>query len=311
MIKWRTAWKDNELTGVMVMVTSMTGYGRETVDLEETRVSLEVRAVNHRFLDISTKMPRSFLFLEDKMKKVIQQSIRRGKIDVFVTVDGEGLGSQKLKVNWSLVDQYMERLEEMQARYGLSGELTVDLVTKLEDVFTVQEEEQDESRLERTLLTTLGAAVKKVVQMREQEGAALKQDMLDRLSRIHQVIDKLSDRREIVIESYRERIKDRIEQYVQEELKAEESRILQDVALLAEKGDITEELTRLRSHIEQFSATIEKTDAIGRRLDFIVQEMHREVNTIGSKSNDAKISEWVVLLKSEIEKIKEQVQNVE
>ncbi|GGC90911.1 hypothetical protein GCM10007216_22130 [Thalassobacillus devorans] len=293
------------------MVTSMTGYGRETVDLEETRISLEVRAVNHRFLDISTKMPRSFLFLEDKMKKVIQQSIRRGKIDIFVTVDGEGLVSQKLKVDWNLVDQYMERLEEMQARYGLSGELTVDLVTKLEEVFTVQEEEQDESRLESTLLTTLGAAVEKVVQMRAQEGAALKQDMLDRLSRIHQVIDKLSGRREIVIESYRERIKARIEQYVEEELKAEESRILQDVALLAEKGDITEEITRLRSHIEQFNDTMENKDAIGRRLDFIVQEMHREVNTIGSKSNDAKISEWVVLLKSEIEKIKEQVQNVE
>ncbi|MFG6115187.1 YicC/YloC family endoribonuclease [Halobacillus sp. MO56] len=293
------------------MVTSMTGYGRKTMEFGEARLSLEVRSVNHRFLDISTKMPRTFLFLEDKMKKVIQQSIHRGKVDVFVTIEGEGLGKRELKLDWDLADQYFSRLKELKSHYELTGDLTVDMVTKLEDVFLVQEQEHDEKQWEQHVLTTLEAAVLKLMEMRKREGDALKRDMLNRLSNIKHVVDGLGERREVVIETYRERIKQRIEEYTQEELQVEDSRILQEVALLAEKGDITEEITRLFSHIEQFVDTLEKPNAIGRRLDFIVQEMHREVNTIGSKSNDAKISEWVVLLKSEIEKIKEQVQNVE
>ncbi len=281
------------------------------MELGEARLSLEVRSVNHRFLDISTKMPRTFLFLEDKMKKVVQQSIHRGKIDIFLTIEGEELGKRELKLDWDLADQYLRRLKELKSHYELTGDLTVDMVTKLEDVFLVQEQEQDENHWEQHVLSTLEAAVFKLLEMRKREGDALKHDMLNRLSNIRQVVDGLAGRREVVIEAYRERIKQRIEEYVQEQLHVEDSRILQEVALLAEKGDITEEITRLFSHMEQFDDTLEKPDAIGRRLDFIVQEMHREVNTIGSKSNDAKISEWVVLLKSEIEKIKEQVQNVE
>nr|WP_239534124.1 YicC/YloC family endoribonuclease [Thalassobacillus pellis] len=289
----------------------MTGYGRETAEIEGTRLTIEVRSVNHRFLDISAKMPRTFLFLEDKMKKLIKNDISRGRVDVYVTMEGEGITERSLKVDWDLLEQYINQLKVVKGHYGLTGDVSVDIVTKLEDLFTVQETDQHQDELQQMLLDSLQKAVGKLVDMRKDEGDALRDDLKARLGEVRNFVNQLEDRRELVIDTYKNRIKSRIQEYVRESFQIEDSRIMQEVALLAEKGDITEEITRLHSHIDQFSSTLGKQQSIGRQLDFIVQEMHREVNTIGSKSNDAKISEWVVSLKSEIEKMKEQVQNVE
>lgn len=293
------------------MVMSMTGYGRDVVTLDNSNITVEIRSVNHRFLDVSIKMPRSLLFLEDKMKKIIQTFFYRGRIDIYISLEGEGFGSSDLIVNWELMDKFIHSMDQIKERYGLEGKTPVHMVTQLEGLFTVQEKEQGLDRIQEVILNTVNNAAEKVYTMRKSEGTELKNDVVSRINFIQNIVTELGKRRDIVIMEYRERIKQRLEDYVQEEITTEPTKILHEVALLAEKGDITEEVTRLFSHISQFLATLDHEGSVGRKLDFIVQEMHRETNTIGSKSNDVKISEWVVTLKSEIEKVKEQVQNIE
>ncbi|UOQ43108.1 YicC family protein [Halobacillus salinarum] len=293
------------------MVKSMTGYGRKSLEVEGMQLHVEIRSVNHRFLDISTKLPRNLLFLEEKLKRLIRYHLSRGRVDLYVTLEGQGLVKRTLHVDWNIADQYIERLVDMKKRYELTGEITVDMVTRLEHVFSVQEKEEDSSILHSNLLQAVQESLDRLSTMRSEEGRSLEADLTSRCQKISAVLQKLEDRRPSVVEEYKERIRQRIEAYTKEEVLAEQSRVLQEVALLAEKGDVTEELTRLKSHLDQFSKTLQKQESIGRRLDFIVQEMHREVNTIGSKSNDNLVTEWVVELKSEIEKLKEQVQNVE
>ncbi|MFQ3543392.1 YicC/YloC family endoribonuclease [Halobacillus rhizosphaerae] len=293
------------------MVKSMTGYGRKSLDMEGVRLNVEIRSVNHRFLDISTKLPRALLFLEEKMKSQIKESLARGRIDLFVTIEGQGLLTRKLEIDWAIVDQYISHLQDVKKRYQLTGEITIDMVTKLEHVFSVQEKEGDIDGLQTSLLAAVQESLNRVIVMRSEEGERLRKDLSSRCETIHEILHKLEERRPFVVEEYKERIRSRIEAYTREEMNPDESRVLQEVGLLADKGDVTEELTRLNSHLQQFLNTLTIQESIGRRLDFIVQEMHREVNTIGSKSNDKQITEGVVSLKSEIEKLKEQVQNVE
>ncbi|WP_386056370.1 YicC/YloC family endoribonuclease [Thalassobacillus hwangdonensis] len=293
------------------MVTSMTGYGRSVSQVGDGRLTVEVRSVNHRFLDLSTKMPRNLLFLEDTMKKLVTNHILRGRVDIFVTIEGKDLVEKKLEVDWDLVDQYVKHLQEIKDRYDLTGTMSIDIVTKLEDLFQIQEVDQDEERVRKVIIDTLEDALTVLTSLRQQEGDALRIDLEKRLKSAHSLVAELEKRRKIVSEDYRERIKTRIEEYVREDWKLEDTRILQEVALLAEKGDISEEVTRMYAHLDLFAKTMEEQGSIGRRLDFVVQEMHREVNTIGSKSNDMEINHAVVSLKSEIEKMKEQVQNIE
>ncbi len=289
----------------------MTGYGRSIKRLDDTTITVEIRTVNHRFLDMSTKMPRSLLYLEDAMKKIIQKDFQRGRVDVYVTLEGSGLTTRTLNVDWDLMDQFITQLKTAQERYQLQGEVSIQSLTEMDDLFTIQEQEEHEDQMKTAILDAVRESAEQVRDMRLHEGRALREDMENRLSVIERTVEDLESRRGIVIEETRERIKSRIAEYTQEELRDQDSRILHEVGLLAEKGDIAEEITRMFSHINQFRQTLHDHGAIGRKLDFIVQEMNRESNTVGSKSTDAKISEWVVLLKSEIEKIKEQVQNVE
>lgn len=289
----------------------MTGYGRSIKQLDDTTITVEIRTVNHRFLDMSTKMPRSLLYLEDSMKKIIQKHFHRGRVDIYVTVEGEGLTKRSLNVDWELMDQFIAQLKHAQERYMLQGGISVNHLTELDELFTVQEQEEHEDQVKAAILETVEEATELVSDMRYQEGAVLQEDMKSRVSIIRTTVENLESRRGIVIDETRDRIKKRIEEYTQEEFGEMDSRILHEVGLLAEKGDIAEEITRMHSHTDQFLQTLHEHDSVGRKLDFIVQEMNRESNTIGSKSTDAKISEWVVLIKSEIEKIKEQVQNVE
>ncbi|MDC3423632.1 YicC family protein [Aquibacillus sp. 3ASR75-11] len=293
------------------MVTSMTGYGRDVTTFHKAKITVEIRSVNHRFLDISTKIPRSLLFLEDKIKKTIQSFFHRGRLDIFISMEGEGVIQQELVVNWGLLDQFVTSLNNIKEQYDLKGEIPVDMVTTVDGLLTVQEVEQGHDEMKESILNAITIACEQVYEMRIQEGSELHSELDTRLGIIQDIVKNLGERRETVIIEYRERIRKRILEYTKDEFVNEESRVLQEIALLAEKGDITEEVLRLNSHVSQFRDTLNNGGAIGRKLDFITQEMHREANTIGSKSNDPQISEWVVALKSEIEKIKEQVQNVE
>ncbi|WP_241657126.1 YicC/YloC family endoribonuclease [Halobacillus salinus] len=295
----------------MMMVRSMTGYGKHSAHVEDAQIDIEVRSVNHRFLDISTKLPRNLLFIEEKLKRRIKEKLARGRVDIFVTVEGKGLFEKKVDIDYGLLDQYVEKWKEVKDRYQLTGDVSIDMVSKLEDIFTVREVESNTDVLQLALVEAMDIAIEHLLAMRVEEGLRLHDDFEKRLDTITAVLEKLEDKRPRIVEEYREKIRERIEEYAGETLDPDESRVLQEVGLLAEKGDVTEELTRLKAHVHQFRTTLERHEAIGRRLDFVVQEMHREVNTIGSKSNDTEVSEWVVALKSEIEKLKEQVQNIE
>ncbi|SET84481.1 TIGR00255 family protein [Salinibacillus kushneri] len=293
------------------MVKSMTGYGREVAAIGETRVTVEVRTVNHRFLDLSIKMPKMLLYVEEKIKKQARTYFTRGRVDVMVTIEGEGLVNRKLHIDWPLLDQYIEKMELLKNRYHLSESVTIQDIVQLEDAFSIVEQEKTDNEFETLLLQTCDRALKKSLEMRQREGEVIFNDLQQRVLYIQSIVQKLDRNRDFIMEEYRKRIRNRIEEYLNDELREDDRKVIQEVALLAEKGDITEEVTRLFSHIDQFIATLQKNESIGRKLDFIIQEMHREINTIGSKSNDGHITEWVVNVKSEVEKLKEQIQNVE
>ncbi|WP_188454445.1 YicC/YloC family endoribonuclease [Virgibacillus oceani] len=293
------------------MVKSMTGFGRDVIQLGEASLTVEIRSVNHRFLDFNTKIPPSFLFLEDKFKKMIQSYFKRGRIEMYIGIEGKGFAEKSLHTDWDLMDQYVEQIKRAKERYHLSGEIPASIVAALPDLFSVQQIEQRTDQQTEAILASVEKACSEVYEMRVKEGMHLFHDILDRMKTIRDTVSQLQTRRESVIAEYRNRIFDRIHQHLDEHVQIDDARLVQEIALLAEKGDITEEITRLFSHIDHFLRTTETSDAIGRKLDFILQEMHRETNTIGSKSTDTKIGEWVVSLKSDIEKIKEQVQNIE
>lgn len=293
------------------MVKSMTGYGKEAIQLEQHILSIEMRSINHRFLDITMKMPRNLLFLEESFKKVIKRFFSRGKIEVFITINGQGNIRKNLQVDWDLLDQYMDHFNQIKKLHQLEGEIPASILVSLPDIFEVYEEEEMNDELKIMLQNVLEKACSELLAMRETEGAFLAKDILERLSRMKELTNSLQQLRVTVIKEYQERIKERIKQHISDTAHLDISRIHQEVAILAEKGDITEELIRLDSHIEQMKKTLIEERNIGRKLDFICQEMHREANTIGSKSMDAEINQLDVLLKSEIEKIKEQVQNIE
>lgn len=295
----------------MFLVKSMTGYGTSTFNIENTSITVEIRSVNHRFLDIVPKYPRTFLFLEDKIKRIIKSYFNRGRIEIHIDMDGKGFVNKSILTDWDLMDHYMQQLQIAKDRYSLPGDIPLSMLTVLPDLMTVQENEEKPSQLQEQLLTHVEQACQQVVEMRVEEGKHLVDDIMKRVSIIRDMVLLLEGRRKAVVEEYRLRIKKRISEYVNNQISIEDGRIHQEIALLAEKGDITEELTRLHSHLDQMKELCQSDKPIGRKLDFIVQEMNREANTIGSKSNDHKIGEWTVGLKSEIEKIKEQVQNME
>ncbi|MGY0692331.1 YicC/YloC family endoribonuclease [Virgibacillus sp. FSP13] len=293
------------------MARSMTGYGREVIHIENTMVTVEIRSVNHRFLDFHTKIPPTFLFLEEKMKEVVRSYFGRGRIEILIRIDGEGFVKKRLETDWDLMDQYMEQLKQVKERYQVTGEIPMTVFSQMPDLFSIQQtEEQSEQQVE-VVIASLHTACQQVQKMREAEGEKLLADITNRMESIREVVSLLKTRRVNVVNEYRERIKMRVNDYLPDMIDVDSSHMYQEIALLAEKGDITEEITRLLSHTDHFFAIIKKDEQIGRKLDFILQEMHRETNTIGSKSTDVKISEWIVSLKSELEKIKEQVQNIE
>ena len=291
------------------MVTSMTGFGRAKAESDFFSVNVEIKTVNHRFCEMNIRMPRQLLKIEDRLKKKLSQYIRRGRVEVYVSLEGEGSVTRKVHVDWKLLDEYSQIIKQVREKYNVEGTVTLQDLLSRSELLHIEESEIGNDELEKLVLEATEEAANLLKQMRLAEGDELKKDLLAILSHIEINVMELQKFAPLVVQSYKERLTKRMEEFVNGQL--DETRILTEVAVFADKADISEEITRLKSHIQQFLHTLQSMEPIGRKLDFIVQEMNREANTIGSKANDSNIAKQVVDIKSLLEKLKEQVQNIE
>lgn len=291
---------------------SMTGYGRATAENTLCSITIEMKSINNRYLDIYVRMPRQIMRLEEKVKELIKQEIQRGKLDVFVTLILKDGVDKKLTLNRRLAEEYITIAREVENQFSLSGGIrTMDLL-KFPDVIAVAENEFDEQEILELLNTATRQAVSEMVEMRKKEGQALSKDISARCKILSENILHIESFADTLEEEYQEKLMEKMTVLLQQmSQNIDEQRIIQEAAILADRSSITEEIIRFKSHIAQLLDSLEKSEPIGRKLDFIIQEMNREVNTIGSKSDKINILDKVVMLKSELEKIREQVQNIE
>ncbi len=287
----------------------MTGFGRASNVYEGVQVTIEMKSVNHRYFDGTFRMPKAVFHLEGKMKKTIQSYVNRGKIELYLTIDGADFQSSDVQVDWHLLDQYITILKQATERYHLKEDLSASTMMNL-NVFQVNEKEHNIERLEESIFYTLNQAIHKLVEMREIEGKALDQDIRQKLANMNDQMISISHLSHEVTTAFENRIRTKLESFKELD-EVDEARILSEVAFLADKASIDEEIIRLRSHLAQFHDILSSDGVVGRKLDFLVQEINRELNTIGSKSQHHKISQHIVDLKSEVEKVREQVQNIE
>lgn len=293
------------------MIKSMTGYGKASFKNDELSINMEIKTVNHRFLDISIRMPSAFLEYEDTIRKVIRSSIKRGKVDVFVTVESTSLFEKNLLVDYQLLEKYIDVLQTIKQKHNIDSAISLDHVLRLPDIITIVEKENETHSLEMIFADTCKEAISKLIAMRKKEGELLKQKIMQNLNNLTACLNELQSRYKEFEPTHFKRLRQRISEIVENKIDIDESRILMEAAILAEKANIQEEITRLESHCLQFQSVLEEEGAVGRKLDFIVQEMNREINTIGSKSGDFTINQYVVNMKSELEMIREQIQNIE
>ena len=295
------------------MVKSMTGFGRGDYSDGKRSVSCEIRSVNHRYSDITVKMPRRYSFAEDAIKNLVKKFAPRGKIDVGIQVDNSDADELAIQLNSDLAKEYYEKLNSLKETLpGIAGDVDLRLVALMPDVLKAAPEIEDEEAVLKALLSATEDALKKFDEMRTIEGAKLAEDILERNATILRTRDEIEEYAPQVKLLYMQKLKERISDLLGKEAQIPEERILTEAAVFADKSDITEELVRLRSHCGQLVNIMnDNTESAGKKLDFLVQEMNRESNTIGSKANDINITNKVLVLKSEIEKIREQVQNLE
>ncbi|NGZ97031.1 MAG: YicC family protein [Nitrospira sp. WS110] len=292
------------------MITSMTGFGRQQAAWSDGTVTIEVRSVNHRFLETSIRLPKTMTSLEEGFKKTIQQHCARGRVDLTVTLQGSRGNVRSLQVDAGLAKQYHEALRTLQRTFKLKGVIDIGLMAGLRDLVVVSEQPTDDRKLTR-LVEKLGRqAVLEMANMRKREGALLAEDIRDRLKQLHEAKTTVSARAPLVAQEAFERMKVRVEKLLGDSI-PDLPRLNQELALYADRCDITEELVRLNAHMIQFDGTIQRAEPVGKTLDFLLQEMGREVNTIGSKANDVTITAEVVRMKTELERLREQMQNVE
>ena len=289
---------------------SMTGFGRAKLEKNNRIYSIEIKSVNHKYSDITIKMPRSLSYMEEKLKKEISTSIARGKIDVYITFENYSEAGKEIIVNKELVDKYLEKFREISVGNELSMDIPVTEITKLPDVLTIKETDDDEEQIEEELLECMKMAIDNFAAMREQEGNKIKEDLKQRINKIEQEKDKISQLSTGLIDEYVVKLEERIKQILKTDV-VDKSRLAMEVVLYADKCSVEEELTRLDSHIFQFRNLIEEEGPIGKKLDFLIQEMNRETNTTGSKSGSIDITNIVVNIKTELEDIREQIQNIE
>lgn len=286
----------------------MTGFGRGKKNEGPFTALVEVKSVNHRFAEYQIRMPKQLLYLEDKIKKKISEYVQRGRTEVYITVEGQSLASRQVQIDWALLDEYVKYITDIKNKFSIGTEVTLQDLTREELILIVDKETNNEN-LEAMLLTAVEEACQQLWQMRKFEGLELEKDLNCNLSKLTERLAELKEYAPKVVQQYQEKLAKRMSDFLNGQV--DETRLLTEVAIFADKSDINEEVTRLYSHINQFTHTLPLSEPIGRKLDFILQEMNREVNTIGSKANDSSIAFLVVEMKSLLEKMKEQVQNIE
>lgn len=293
-------------------IFSMTGYGKGVAEQDGRKATVELKSVNHRFLDLGLKLPKSLMFAEDGLRKAIQKLISRGHIDLFISFDDDREKQQNaFKVDYDLAAKYVLAARELQGRCLIQNNFYVSEVMRMPDVITREtEEEEDEDFIARLVMQACAHALDSLNVMRRREGESLAKDLLAKLDNIEATIPKIEQLAPKTLEEYRDKLSARIKEYLQE-VPLDEDKLLNEVAFFSDRICIDEEITRLHTHISHFKEILKDGGAVGKKLDFIVQEMNRETNTIGSKCNNAQITECVIFLKSEIEKMREQVQNLE
>lgn len=294
------------------MIKSMTGFGRCRTVLHGREISVEIKSVNHRFFEFSCRTPKGYGFLDDKLKALVNSRVSRGKIDMFVTVGAAEDTPAEVKINHSLVSGYINAMKEISETYGIENDVTVTAISRFPDVYTVSKAPENEEEITADVLEAANTAIDGFIAMREAEGEKMKADILGRAEVILATVDEIDERSPQTVKEYEERLLDRINRTLQDyNINIDEQRVLTEVAVFADKVAVAEETVRLRSHFAQLSKIMESQTPIGREIDFIIQEMNREANTIGSKVQDAEFAHKVVKIKSEIEKMREQIQNIE
>ncbi len=292
------------------MVKSMTGYGRGEAVVHGRTITVEVRSVNNRYLDCTVKLPRVYVFAEDAVKAGVQSHISRGKVDVFVTIGPSEKGDVAISVNKPLADGYYAALCRLRDDYGLKDDISVSLLSRFPDVFLVEKTQEDVEAMASDICSVLELALADFDAMRSREGEKLYQDVLNRADTIEGLTARVEERSPGIVADYRARLTAKLNEVLQN-TQIDESRILTEAAIYADKVAVDEETVRLRSHLSQLRHMLEQGGAIGRKLDFLIQEFNREANTIGSKCSDIETAGYVVDIKAEIEKIREQIQNIE
>jgi uncharacterized protein (TIGR00255 family) len=290
----------------------MTGFGRCETQINGREITVEIRSVNHRYFEFSCRTPRGYGFLDDKLKSYINSKVSRGKIDVFVSVGASDELPAEVTVNHQLVSGYLNAMKEISETYSVPNDVSVVSLSRFPDVFTVHKAQEDEEQIIADVLSAVDTALDSFISMREAEGEKMKADILGRAETILSIVSEIEERSPLTVKEYEARLLERIKQTLTDyDVNIDEQRVLTEVAVFADKVAVAEETVRLRSHFEQLSKFLEYDEPVGRKIDFIIQEMNREANTIGSKVQDAVLAHKVVDIKSEIEKIREQVQNIE
>lgn len=292
------------------MLHSMTAFGRGEAVADGYRFTVELRTLNHRFCDIRVKLPRRYTDFEEEIKRKLSSQFSRGRIEVNVVADETLDKVQHLTVDTELAETYKRLLLDLRDKLGIEGGLRLDTLLQFRDIFAFKEDEESRGQAWKVMETALDQGVKQCIHMRREEGSAIEADFSERLNRLETLVREIESRAPLVVIDVQERLQKRIEELLgQGEL--DESRLAQEVAIQAEKSDVIEELIRFKSHIQQFGTLLEASGPRGRQLEFVLQEMHREINTIGSKANDVQIGQTVIQIKTELERFREQLQNVE
>lgn len=292
------------------MIKSMTGFGRSEIVTAEYKVSVEMKAVNHRYLDLSIKMPKKFNYFEAAIRNLLKTYIQRGKVDVFINYEDYTEEKLCLKYNASLAAEYLACCRRMEEEFGIVNDMTVSRLARMPEVLTMDQEPEDEEQMWKLLSQAIEEAAAQFVASRIQEGEKLREDLLGKLDYMEELVDFITSRSPQIVAEYRSRLEEKVKEFL-ENSAMDENRIAAEVTVFADKICVDEEMVRLRSHIQATRKELDQGGSIGRKLDFIAQEMNREANTTLSKSNDLELSEKSIALKTEIEKVREQIQNIE
>ncbi|MDU1538792.1 MAG: YicC/YloC family endoribonuclease [Paeniclostridium sordellii] len=293
------------------MAISMTGFGRGEYKNDNYHFTVECRTINHKYVDINIRLPRKISFLEDKIRNVVKEYVKRGRVDLYIKLDLIGSEDVNLKFDEKLASEYVNILNNIKLTFNLQDDITVMNIAKFPDIIKSEEKEEDEDLLWSMLKVALDDCLVKLKDMRKEEGIKLSNDIDMRCDLLKDYIEQIENYSYNVVNEYKEKLNNRIAEILDNPSLVDENRLAQEVAIYADKCSITEEIVRFKSHILQLKKTIHKDESIGRKIDFLIQEMNRETNTIGSKSSDLNITNLVVEIKSELEKIREQIQNVE